>query len=256
MLIKNIIQIVITIIILNINIVHASQKIILSTGEYPPLNSSIMKYNGLMPRIVKAAFAIQGVNVVMKFYPWKRAYQLSKIGKVDGTIQWLYSESRKKDHYYSNPILEEKFVWFHLKSFSFKWKTLKDLKNIKIGAISGYTYSDEFYTAIKHKEIDVKFANNDARIYNLMLHKEVQVFPEHIDVGCYRICKVFSKQKRDLFTYNKKAFIKKNNYLLISRKRKNGRKIIKIFNKGLAKLKESGKYNKYILESRKSYHVK
>ena len=53
-----------------------AETIVLTTGEYPPFNSVFIKHQGLMPRIVTEAFRVEDIDVLYKFYPWKRAYQI------------------------------------------------------------------------------------------------------------------------------------------------------------------------------------
>ncbi len=227
-----------------------AESIILSTGEYPPLNSKSLKHYGLIPKIVKEAFLLEGVQVSFKFYPWKRAYFNSVHGKVDGTVQWFYSKERERENYYSDPIMEEKVVWFHLKSMVFSWSKLQDLKAYKIGAISGFTYNSEFYKAYSDKQINVEFLSEPEKIFNMLLFKRIHVFPEMIDVGYDTLQKNFPQETVDLFTHHPKPFIVTQNHLLLTRKKKKSPILLKKFNKGLRLLKKSGRYDQYITESR------
>jgi len=74
----------------------------LSTSDYPPYNSEILKHYGLIPRIVTEAFRLEGIDVEYEFFPWKRSYLASAAGDFHGTLQWYYSPEREKEHYYSD----------------------------------------------------------------------------------------------------------------------------------------------------------
>jgi len=127
----------------------AEETIRLTTGEFPPYLSKKLKYGGVSARIVIEAFALVGIKAIPKFYPWKRAYYQANKGGWDGSFTWYYSEKRAKDFYYSIPVIEEKVVFYHLKSFHLDWNTLDDLQGILIGATLEYTYTPEFYAAEK-----------------------------------------------------------------------------------------------------------
>ena len=228
----------------------AEETIVLATGEFPPLESESLIHYGLVPRIVTEAFRSEGVSVEFKFFPWKRAYEASRKGKVNGTFQWFQSSERVKDHYYSAPILEEIVVWFHLKSHPFDWNTLADMKDVEIGAIRGFTYNPEFYKAIDEKQIKVQFVTKHKQNFDKMLVNHIEVFPETIDVGLYEITKNYPPETVSLFTYHRKPFHTTTNHLLLPRNREDSPRLLEKFNQGLKKLKENGKFEQYLLESR------
>jgi len=221
----------------------------------PPLESESLKHYGVVPRIVKEAFLLEGVKVSYKFYPWRRAYQESKLGTVHGTIQWFYSEDRAKDHFYSNPVMNEKVVWFHLKSTPFEWHDLGDLKGTRIGALAGFTYNSEFYESIKNKKINVNFVDSSKQVLSMMLLNRVDVYPETIDVGYFEIRKNFPNSTANLFTNHHKAFINTTSHLLLSRQKKESPLLLKKFNEGLKKLKKNGLYDRYLIESRRGDYL-
>lgn len=228
-----------------------AENIVLTTGEFPPFNSRSLKYYGLVPRIVTEAFLLEDVQVSYTFYPWKRAYLLSANGSVNGTTQWLYSKVRDKDHYYSDPLMEEQFVWFHLKSYRFDWNDLKSLQGVKVGAIRGYTYTPEFYEAIENKQIEVIFVTKLQQAIDMLLAGRIQVFPENIDVGYYEIRRLHPEMSTDLITNHDKPLVSATSHLLLSRKKKDSPMLLQKFNSGLLRLKESGLFEQYLLESRR-----
>jgi len=68
--------------------------------------SKQLKNYGVISHIVSEVFAVAGVQVNYKFYPWKRGYQIAIDGDCNGTTMWSYSEGRAKDFYYSDPIFD------------------------------------------------------------------------------------------------------------------------------------------------------
>ena len=235
--------------------VSAQESITLTTAEYPPLNSESLKHKGLVPRIISEAFRLEGVDVVFEFNPWARAYRRSKLGQVHGTAQFYYSDERAKDHYYSDPVMDEKVVWFHLKSFPFNWKKLEDIANIKVGVLRGYTYTDPFLKAIKRNQFTIERADEPRQLFEMMLRGRIDIFPENIDIGYYKIFRTFPDYTSVLFTNHHQPFLSAPSHLLFSRKHPESPLLLEKFNRGLRKLKESGLYDLYLEESRRGEYL-
>ncbi len=48
-----------------------------------------------------------------------RAMDLAQNGDFDGMFVWFYEAEREKWFYFSDPLVDVRFVFFHLKSYSF-----------------------------------------------------------------------------------------------------------------------------------------
>ena len=226
------------------------REITITTGEYAPFNSSTFKYGGFIPRIITEAFRLKGVTAHIKFYPWARAYKLSKAGEVDGTAQWYDSEERRQFHVYSDPIFKETVVWFHLKETKFDWTDLKSLKSLRIGAVHGYTYTKEFYDLIKSGDLQVQFVGDDEQNYKKLLARRIDVVPEVLDVGLYIINRNYPPETAQLYTQHAQPFFSSYTYLLMPRQKKASTTLIALFNEGLKTLRDEGMIEQYLLESR------
>ena len=235
--------------------VARAEKVILTTGEYAPYNSPDFKYYGLMPRLISESFKLKGIEVQFRFYPWARAYELSKHGKVNGTAHWYDSEERRVDHIYSDNILDETVVWFHLRSTHFQWDQLEDVGQYRVGAVKGYTYNAQFYEYIEKGLLHVEFVPEDTHNYKKLLIGRIDVVPEVIDIGMYLLHRNFPKETVALVTQHPKPFFKASTHLLLTRTNEDSQRLITLFNEGLAELKESGRYAEYLLESRQGLYA-
>ena len=227
-----------------------AETLTLSVGEYPPLDSPDLPHNGLIPRIVTAAFRLEGVEVEYKFMPWPRAYEESKEGRVHGTVQWLYSAQREEEHYFSDPIMEESYVWFYLKKNTFEWQDFEDLTGMTIGARQGFTYNTEFYQARDNGTIDVKMLGSNKQNLDMLFNDRIDVFIEQLDVGYFGILDNYYGKGSQQFSHHPKPVFIKENHLLLSRQFEDNPTYIDKFNKGLKRLKASGKFQQYVDESR------
>ncbi|WP_108652189.1 substrate-binding periplasmic protein [Dongshaea marina] len=226
-----------------------AQTLTITTGDFPPFCSKSFKFGGIVNGAAKEAFAMEGVKVDYVYTSWQRAYRMSEVGEVSGTLAWYDSEKRRKTHLYSDPIINDRIVWFHLKGYPLHWKSFEDLKNERIVAIRGYTYSDAFYNAIEDGTLDVAFVNRLKQSFDLILSGRKDVTLESVDVGYYMLRKLYPHSDI-LFTNHPVPAVSNPLHLLISKKTPNAEKIIETFNRGLAKLKEQGRIEELLLLAR------
>lgn len=228
----------------------SAETLTLSLGEYPPFDSPDLPHQGLIPRIVTEVFRLEGVEVEYVFMPWPRAYEESKQGKVHGTVQWLYSAQRAGEHHFSDPIMEESYVWFYMKKNAFDWQSFEDLKGKAIGARQGFTYNPEFHQGIEDSSLDVSMLGNNKQNLDMLFNDRIDVFIEQLDVGYFGISHHYYGKGSQQFTHHPKIIFTKQNHLLLSKQHEDSPYYIDKFNKGLKRLKASGKFQQYVNESR------
>jgi len=219
----------------------------LTTGEWPPFTSKGIIHNGLAIQIVTEAFALEGIKAEYGFFPWKRAYKLAdRGGEWEGSAVWFKTTEREKSFYYSSePVIIDKTVFFHRKDLDFKWKTIDDLKSYKIGAAIGYYYGSRFKAAEEDGLINVLRARNDEHNIKMLLRERVDLYVSNIQVGYYLI----SKQKKEnslMLTNNPRTLHEMGVYLIISKTVPDGKELMDKFDKGLKKLKETGRYDQIL----------
>lgn len=219
-----------------------AQKIIrITNGEWQPYLSEYSYEYGLASHIVTEAFKLEGITVEWGFFPWKRSYELVKRGTWDASALWWPTKETKENFLISLPVIKSSFVFFHLKSKKFKWKTMQDVQGLQIGFSRGYYYGKEFMTALKEKKIDIQMANSDKLNFKKLLKGRIDIFPNEQLVGRSQISNIFSDEKAKLFTYNPKEFAISTLNLIINKKSKRANFFLNKFNSGLNKLKKSGK---------------
>jgi len=229
----------------------AEETIRLASGEWPPYQSEELKYAGVASRIVTEAFALEGIKVEFGYFPWKRSYKLAETGQWDGTFLWFDTPERREIFYISDPVMDIQYVFFHLKSYSFDWNTIDDLKGIEIGATAEYDMGKEFQSAEKAGEIKVQRVPTDEQNFKKLLLGRIQIFPCDSEAGYAMIQKNLTPDQIELFTHHPKPVKADPHNLLLSKKVERNKRMIELFNKGLKQLKESGKFDQYIAESRR-----
>ena len=69
--------------------------------------------------------------------------KLAKDGSWDGSAVWSESEERLQNFFFSDPVVNSSWVFFHLKSYDFDWSDYEDLTGVRVGGTVEYYYSDE-----------------------------------------------------------------------------------------------------------------
>lgn len=199
---------------------QADKKVVkLTAGNYPPYQSENLKYYGVVSKVITEAFALESIKVEYTFLPWKRAYRYAVEGILDGVGYATKKKKRVELFYFSEPIFQKKRVFFHLKNYEFDWTKIEDLKGIKIGAASGYSYSDEFDKADKDKLISTyRVKSHKQNIEKLLIGNRIDVVLTTIDQGLY-VLQTKHKDISNTVTYHPKLLHSPNMYLMLSKKK-------------------------------------
>ncbi|MNK12015.1 Bacterial extracellular solute-binding protein, family 3 [compost metagenome] len=226
--------------------VSAKEVVRLSAGEWAPYVSGSLDNHGLLSQLTQEAFAKVGVEVQIGLFPWARATNLSTSGEWDGTIAFVRLEEREKVYLYSDRLYSSDYVFFHLKSYPFQWNDYPDLKKITIATTRGYGgMGDKFLSAEREGVIKVLRLNAENQSFNMLRSGRVQAVPSDIEVGYAYLHKLYGKDA-DKFTHNPRVILNSEYHLVISKKIKNGPRLIAKFNEGLRQLRKSGRYNEIL----------
>ncbi len=218
----------------------------ITTSEWLPMISPDLEGYGPLCQAVTEAFALEGISVKYGFFPWKRAVVYVEYGDWDGTIIWTYTPEREKLMDYSDPIFTETMNFFHLKTFAFDWKTMEDLKKLRIGATIGYNYGKAFNKAAESQMINVEWISEDKRNFMKLLAQRIDIFPIELGAGYAFLDKYFTPELRGSVTHHSLPLKEQTYHLLFSKKIERNTRMIELFNRGLKLLRESGKLDHYL----------
>ncbi len=219
-----------------------SEVIRITNGEWQPYLSEYSYENGLASHIVREAFKAEGIDVEWGFFPWKRSYELAKVGEDwDASAVWWPTDEAKEDFLISVPVVETSNVFFHLKSFDFKWDKMEDIIGLKVGMTVGYHYGDDFMKLLSEKKLTVENAGADEANFKKLLAKRIKIFPNDPIVGYAQLRDMYPPEILLKFTHNPKKFQISTLNLIISKKIEKRKYFLKKFNSGYKKLEESGK---------------
>lgn len=234
----------------------ADTRIRITSGEWEPYLSEYSLEYGLASHIVSEAFRLEGISIEWGFFPWKRSYELARLGLWDASAVWWPTAESRKDFWISEPVVETSFVYFHLKNKPFDWEKVEDLQGLTIGITLGYDYGTAFMRAMQQGQIIVDANSQDELNYKKLLLGRIDVFPNDLLVGSAQIKNTFPPEIAAGFTHHPKEFERSTLSLILSKKTENGRFYLEKFNSGLEQLKQSGKLKQMFQDLHKGKYNK
>ena len=220
-------------------------RLVISTGEFSPWTDSQSEHSGFTNRVIREALNRQGYSVEFRYWPWKRALEIARSGKVDATSFWYISAENKRDFLYSQAISEHKEVFFYLKQNNIpNWEKLEDLKELRIGATRGFTYTEAFWRLHKAGVLDVEEVDNDELNFKKLLRGRIHIFPAEEHVGWVELRHQIEKPETLVATLTK-PLANQLGHLLFPKVNEKSDVLVKAFNNGLQSMKDDGTFKKF-----------
>ena len=224
------------------NQAYALEEVTFAIGEWAPYTSEKNPDGKIAETIIIESFNQEGVKVNFTYDKWSESYEQVKNGNSDGTFPWYISEERTADFLFSDPVIEDKQVFFYLKSTDFNWFGYGDLANYKVAGTKAYSHVQE----LQKNGIDTIISEVEEDSFRKVLSGEADVYPASAIVGAQTIDSIFSAEDAAKFTSHNIPMTIDNMFLLVSKKIPIGSEIIQVFNSGLMKLKASGRYQEIL----------
>lgn len=219
--------------------------LVLTTGGWPPFLAEDQQHNGFIAHLISDIFAEHDITVEYRFMPWARAYQEAATGEAAGTAVWMHKEDRLEDFLYSEPVLEETFVFFHHVDMDFDWAEFEDLRGLLMGGIYGYSYGTEFDSAHEDHVFSVDWVSEERLNLLKLLRERIDLYPQEVNVGMAGIQADLSEEEADLITYHPHPLHSDYSYLLISRTHPDAEELVARFNETLEEYRADGRYEAY-----------
>jgi polar amino acid transport system substrate-binding protein len=215
----------------------AAERIVLTSLEWPPYTGTELKEQGASVAVAKAAFAAMGYELVVEFYPWKRAVHLAKSDpNYAGYFPEYYSDELKTDFILSQPIGSGPLGFAELKSNPILWNSLDDLKDKKIGVVNGYMNTEEFDKRVAEGSLQASPVTDDLPNLRKLSSKRIDlaVIDQNVMEYLLNTAPELAKTKHAI-QFNSKILEDKQLYICF-KKGPRGEELTKIFNEGLTKI--------------------
>lgn len=225
---------------------HGAGPLRIAVGEFLPCLSDSLPGQGSVMRLIREAFALKGREVEFVFLPWLSAYKETENGGFAATGIWLKKPERVDSFWFSETIIKEKHVFFHLKARPFEWKVLADLHGRRLGGFLGDSYGQELDTAITAGQVVIERVNNDKQNFRKRLSGRIDLLPQDMAVGCPSLHAMFSTDEAEHIMHAPNLFLDVDNYLLLPKSEAESEAWLADFNAALKQLRLNGRYRQLI----------
>lgn len=221
----------------------AGEKILLVTDEWIPYVNPYPDNPGLISEIVIAAFDAAGLEVEIKFRPWRRCALMVEDGTAFGAFPYAATEKRRDYAWFSDPMWKCHNVFFYLKGRlgDFDFTKLEDLREMVIAGTSGNYYEGIF----AEKGLVVDYAPGEASGVRKLWEYRADLFAEAEVVGWTLINRIFPNSVH-MFAATPTPWNIKPQRIMISKKYPDARLIMDRFNDGLRAIRADGTYARIV----------
>ncbi len=218
-----------------------SEKLIIGADQWPPFVDVNDRNQGICFALTESAFSSVNYFITKQIMPAKRLMNHAETFRVDAICNIWYNDLRKKAYRFSEPYLYNTVYFWVLTDKNITYAKLEDLKEYKIGILSGYHNGEEFDSATYlNKEI---VHESSERLLRLLINKRIDI------AVCDKIVAETIISKTDIsgkLKHLPKPLFEAALYLAVSRKHPQVDKIITSFNTGMKNIRENGEYQKIL----------
>ncbi|WP_159084727.1 substrate-binding periplasmic protein [Dongshaea marina] len=218
-----------------------SATISFATQEFPPFNyKGGSGVAGPGVDIINAVTKSMGDSATFKIYPWSRAQDLVKKGKVDGLFLLGKNKKRMEWLYYTPPIITTEYGFFVQTSAPLQYKAPSDIKGMKVGVFGPSNTSNSLNKLAKQVDIKVDMTNKNEAVFKKLSSGRVDAVYSNRDVGNSII------KKLGITNLRYAGAQKPVTYYIAFSKEGFAEGTVKSFNEHYLKLKASGEIGKIV----------
>ncbi len=213
----------------------STKTVSMACNHFPPLKieNGDLNMPGADIEVLSTTFALSSIQVKTTFFPWKRALVLAQNGKYDGLCSCSYTKDRENDFYFSNEIGQNSIGIYTLKKE--QPGSLKKLKGKSIGVVRGYNLEEE----LKKYQVKIVAGASDINLLKMLKAKRIDAVYSYKTV----IAELAKSNPFISELYFHEVYAAPY-FTCFSKKIKNGKSLLNIFNKNLETIKEDGTYLK------------
>nr|WP_321259392.1 transporter substrate-binding domain-containing protein [uncultured Pseudodesulfovibrio sp.] len=217
----------------------AQQPFKLVCDIWPPYQvETVNGLSGFSVEMVQAIYNQMGIPTDnIRAFPWRRAMEMIKHGDAEALFSANFTADRQAFAHYSSEILFES-SWVIWTRRGEEIHSLESLKGKKIGVVSGYSYTREFWNFIKTNCI-VENVNSDKANFKKLSAGRIDATVAEYSNGLHLAATLKYKN----ITPNRAVTIKRDGlYIIFSRKRVT-EEFVKAFSNALIKFKKTEVYS-------------
>ena len=145
----------------------------------------------------------------------------------------------------SDALLDERFVFFHLKTQPFDWQRFDDLSGMPLGGGLEYSYGPAFDAFLAEGKVRLERVSSDRQNFEKLLKERVVLYPQEINVGYAALRNTFSSAEAERITHHRKPLLVNRSYLMLPRQLAQSDVLRERFNARLQQFRDDGRYQQY-----------
>lgn len=218
----------------------------IGTGFWPPYLDQSAEGGGYLARLIRDAFATQGIQVRFTYVPWSRALAMTRSGQFDASAVWSCTPTRETDFFFSRPLYPFRYVLFHRKGDGFSWSSINDWAGLRMGLTQDYAYGPKIATAIAQRLVKPDITTSDRANFQKLLLGRIDLFPMDPLTGFAMLSETFDAGALERITFDPHPVRIAWYHLMFTRDSGQANALRNAFNAGLALLIENGRYRELI----------
>jgi polar amino acid transport system substrate-binding protein len=222
-----------------------AQPLSLVSGEdYAPFTGSKLPGGGMLAQIVQTAFAQQGIITTIAWQPWKRGYLEATQGKYAATFPYIRTPAREQDFLYSTPIYTLNQHLYSRAGAVYEPDSLPALVGKRFCYPLGWQPPAAIQQMLERGELSQHTPRNLDACALMVLLQRADFFLANAELAEV-VLRRMGEQGSALRT-STASFPSNSLHFIVSRNHPQAGSLLQRFNRGLAALQASGKYQQLI----------
>lgn len=219
---------------------QAQSEQVLDIAEWPPYITESGEEGGVLSQITLRALEKSNIEGRLVFKSWPRVtFDIDNNQAV--SFGWIPNTERQKKWLYSDVILEGVTGFFYHQEQPVTWRSLDDLREKVIAVSAGYSYGDRFDSARKHLTLHEN--NSDLTNLRMLIRQRVDLAIMDPLVGRFLIEKHLNEDEAAPLIFDWENPVHQYSlHMVCSRLTASCDSLIREFNTGLQRLRDSGEY--------------
>ena len=219
-----------------------SRPVVIAASDWSPYTSPDLKNGGFLTDIVTTAFRRVGYVPEVKFVPWKRGVEMTKVGEYDTLLGASYTEERTAYFLYPNYAWENAVFFFGQTGHGQRYTSLEGLCPATVGTFRGSFYVARLsaISCLRVEEVDSIRQNIQklaaGRIDLFIDSKNAVDFAFQTDLSEYK----------DAIEPVQPAFERDMVYLVVSKQHPQAQQTLADFDRGIILIQTDGTYQQIL----------
>ena len=212
----------------SVSVFAETNSVTLATADWQPYIVKDQPEKGVFTKIIIEVFNAMNIKIKFVYAPWKRVEAIVNTGQAFAAIPYSYTDERAKIFDYSAAIMDSTYIFLYNKKLypnGIAYKELKDLKNYRIGGVTGYWYDNLF----KEAGLTVEYVTSDEQSIKKLYAGRVDLVATDQLVGQMLIKKLYPKEI-EFFGELERSFAHQCLHLMVSKHYPNAAQLTQQFN--------------------------